>query len=334
MLASRIVFELALILGLPLLAYASDPYPDCRTPTLKTYNLLGPVRSVKTEISEADGKDRKLIGARSFDRAGRLLEEKHRSLVGEPERQGYQVFRYIYKPQSPDYEVDMFEIDPAQGEKPIDFQRHFVEFDSLGHCVEESTVDNEGSLDRKTYEYDSQGNLINEVYHNADGTTSSVVRTYGGNHQLLSEQGIGWTSDFLRVYRYDTRGNRTDEFDYEDGALEYHRVFRYDDHNRVISAVTVVDPSKDAHAYGRCGDCGPSSGRTVYTYDDAKGTIKEEMFDSSNKLVRTHYEFYAAHSNQANAQPNGELYDSHRNWIRAKSHNNEGVYIYRVIDYY
>ncbi|MGH9653202.1 MAG: hypothetical protein ACRD6B_07020 [Bryobacteraceae bacterium] len=217
--------------------------------------------------------------------------------MGEPERQGYQVFRYIYKTQAPDYEVDMFEIDPAQKDKPVDLQRHFVKFDSLAQCVEETTVDSDGSLDLKmTYEYDSQGNLINEVYHNAIGTTSSVERTYGQNHELLSEQGIGWSIDFLRVYRYDARGNRTDEFDYENGALESHRVFQYDDRNRVISLKVFVNPGKDAHAYGRCGDCGPSSGRTVYTYDDAKGTIKEEMFDSSNKLVGTQYQFYATHS--------------------------------------
>lgn len=66
MLANRLVFELVLLFSVPLFSHASDSHPDCRAPTLKTYNLLGPVRSVKTEISEADGKDRKLIGARTL----------------------------------------------------------------------------------------------------------------------------------------------------------------------------------------------------------------------------------------------------------------------------
>lgn len=335
MLANRVVFELALILGLPLSIHASDLYPDCHTPTRKDYNLLGPVRMVSTERSEAGGKNRHVIARQTFDRAGRLLEERHSSLVGDSERQGYQVFRYIYKPQGRDYELDIFEIDPAEGEEPIDPQRNFVKFDSHGQCIEETTVDGDGSLDlRKTYEYDTHGNLTHEVYHDGDGRVSSVERTYGQNHDLLSEQGIGWPTDFSRAYSYDARGNRTDEFYYENGAFEAHRVFRYDDRDRVISLEVIVDPSKDAHAYGRCGDCGFSSGKTVYTYDDARGVVKKEMSESGNKLTSTQYEFSASHANQPNSQSVDNFYDSHGNLVKMKSPNSESTYDYQVIDYY
>lgn len=243
----------------------------------------------------ADGRGRSLIEKYVFDRSGRLLEDRHEIAVSadaatEPVR--FQVFRNVYQSNGRDYETDDFEIEPTKGEKPIDLQRHFVKFDSVGRCIEETTVDSDGSLDLKmTYEYDSQGNPINEVYHNADCTASSVERTYGLGHRLSSEKNIGWSTNSSRAYRYDARGNRTDEFDYEQGVLEVHRIYQYDDRNRLISSEAVVDPDKDQHVYGRCGDCGPSSGKTIYTYDSARRLIESRMFEPGGQACKCYQEF-------------------------------------------
>lgn len=330
MLANGVAFHLTLLLALSFGAQAADNYPDCGPQTLKNYELLGPVHSVRVEVAGADGGARSVIETYIFDRAGRLLEDRHPIAVSPDDATVFQVFRNVYAPTGRDYEIDGFEVDDDKGGKPKDLHRHLVKFDRAGRCAEEADVDSDGSLDlEKTYEYDGESNLINEVSHDADGRVSSVAYTYAQKHQLLSQKEIGWTTNYSRAYRYDAQGNRTDEFVYTSGALETHRVFQYDGRNRLISLAVFVDPAKDAHAYGRCNDCGPSSGKTIFTRDDVTGTIKEEIFDSDNKLVSTRYESDATHS-----RSNDELYDSHDNWIRRKSDKAESSYIYRVIEYY
>lgn len=323
-------------------AFSARPseYPACDPETLKTYALLGPVKSVRVEESRPDG-GRELTARYVFDRGGRLLEDRSQAMVGDsPEHLGYQVVRSIYEPHGRNYEIDMFEIDPAHGEKPIDLQRHTVKFDSMGRCIEERTTDSDGELNGKNvYEYDSRGDLTRETDYSSEGKVLSLQdRAYSPDHKLLSEKAIdnrgqGLTYQWSRAYRYDARGNQTDMFSYQQGVLEAHWIFKYDERNRRISSQTVVaDPKKDQQVYGRCFDCGLSSGETTYKYDDAGHVTEERMFQPGNKLVYTSSYFYDAHGNPVASPDSTYVYDSHGNWIKQVPPN--GKIRYRVISYY
>lgn len=144
----RVIFALVVNLGLAFSAENSE-YPDCGLRTLQTYDLLGPVKSVRVEESHAEGR-RELTAIYAFDRAGRLLEDRGKTRAGESlDQAGYQVFRFIYEPRGRNYEVDMFGIDSAHGETPIDPQRHIVKFDSRGRCIEERDIDSDGKFNGK-----------------------------------------------------------------------------------------------------------------------------------------------------------------------------------------
>jgi hypothetical protein len=73
---------------------------------------------------------------------------------------------------------------------------------------------------------------------------------------------------------------------YQQGVLEEHWIWTYDALGRMTSSQTVVsDPAKDQHVYGRCGDCGLSSGTTIYRYDEKNRITEEQTFEPGDKLV-------------------------------------------------
>ncbi len=240
-----------------------------------------------------------------FDRAGRVLEDRRQTSAEDPEHLQYQVFRSRYALKGPDYEIDDFEIDTAQGERPIDLQRHLVRFDSRGRCIEQLDIDSDGTFNGKdSYTYDKHGDLVREIERNGDNSFFSVQnRTYRPDHELVSEhatdnRGHGLDYRWSREYRYDARGNLTDTFSYQQGVPEAHWIYRYDERNRRVSVQTVVaDPKQDQQVYGRCFDCGLSSGTTTYQYDESNRLTEERMFQPGMKLVSVEAFFYDAHGN-------------------------------------
>lgn len=255
---------------------------------------------------------------------------------------GYQVFRNIYEPQGSNFEMDMFEVDPARGEKPLDLQRHLVKFDALGRCIEESDIDSDGTFNGKNlYEYDGKGNLIREVDYDWDGTVfANEDRSYTPDGKLLSEEivehpGKESMSRLFRQYQYDAQGNQTDLFSYRQGVLEAHWIFKYDEHKRMISSQCIVaDPKQDQQVYGRCSDCGLSSGKTTFKYDEAGHVLETRMFRPDGKLVNTFASGYDADGNRLTSPDKAYLYDSYGNWVKEVSSKSAGDAPYRVIDYY
>lgn len=312
--------------------------PNCGAPTREQF-FAGHVKSVTEEAVGSDG-GLEVISRSTFDRAGRLLEERHQ--VAGAGRSAYQVFRYLYQPRGRNYEIEVFGIDPAQPDKLNDLQRHLVRFDSRGRCVEERDIDSEGSLDqRKAYEYDGSGDLAREIDYNGDGSIFSTEnRAYSRDHKLLSESAVEnntpeLTSRWSREYRYDPYGNQTDVFFYREGVLEQRFISKYDARNRLVSYQSIViDPKKDQHAYG-CSDCGLSSGETTYTYD-ASGRLTElRSFQPGNKLMRVEKYSYDANGNLLPSADARYSFDSHGNWIKQVSVDGKSVSIvYRTIDYY
>jgi hypothetical protein len=293
-------------------------------------------------VEEAgEAGQRELIERYLFDRCGRVLESRNRVSGDSPGQWEHQVFRYIYQPQGRDYEIDLFFIDPAKGEKPIDLQRHFVKFDSLGRCVEENTVDEDGeSYGKDVYEYDGRGDLATKITYDPDGTVSSrEERTYSLDHKLLSERSVqdstqGSEHPWLREYRYDERGNQTDVFLYEEGVMTRHQIYRYDEHNRLISWQTVVtDPQKDPNAVG-CLHCG-LAGETKYKYDANGRLIEERTFQPGNKPVDVQKYSYDPRGNRLEWPDCKYEYDSHGNWVKAVGQKGTSDWVrYRVIEYY
>jgi hypothetical protein len=334
-------FIVSVIMSLAVSAKVSE-YPACSPRTLKDYDLLGPVKSVRVENVEADGQ-RVLAEKQVFDRTGRLLEARHAVALDSPEHSGYQVFRFHYEPKRRNYETDLFEIDPALGEKPIELQRHIVKFDPQGRCIEERDIDSDGEPNGKnTYEYDSHSDLIREIDRNPDNSIFSIQnRTYSPDHKLLSEKalenrGHGLNYQWSREYRYDSRSNRTEMFSYQQGMLEAHWIYRYDERNRLISSQTIVaDPKKDQQVYGKCFDCGLSSGETTYKYNDTGQLAEERVFQPGGNLVSIKKHFYDAHGNSLPFPDAAYVYDLHGNWIKEVPPNRTATGTrYRVIEYY
>lgn len=138
-----------------------------------------------------------------------------------------------------------------------------------------------------------------------------------------------------REYRYDARGNLTETFSYQQGVLEAHWIYRYNERNRRVSVQTVVaDPNQDQQVYGRCSDCGLSSGTTIYRYDENNRVTEERMYTPGMKLVLVQSYSYDAHGN---VLPPGSkfLYDSHGNWVeQVPSDRTSADARHRVIEYY
>ena len=145
---------------------------------------------------------------------------------------------------------------------------------------------------RTFYKYDSRGDLIRETEYDSDGKIfSRQVRTYRPDHKLLSERAMGnpgkaMAHQWSREYQYDARGNQTDMLLYQQGVLEAHWKSTYDERNRRIAVQTIVaDTKKDQQVYGKCSNCGLSSGVTIYKYDDAGQVIEERRFQLGDKRV-------------------------------------------------
>lgn len=68
--------------------------PACNPQTLKAYNLVGPVKSVRVEKADTAGGQKTVTRRYVFGRRGRLLEEIFGPL-GSSSDHAYQVFRNI-----------------------------------------------------------------------------------------------------------------------------------------------------------------------------------------------------------------------------------------------
>jgi hypothetical protein len=73
---------------------------------------------------------------------------------------------------------------------------------------------------------------------------------------------------------------------YAQGVLEWRSVGKYDEPRRLISSEVILsDLAKHRHTYGHCGDCGLSSGRTIYKYDNSDRITDERIFQPGGQLV-------------------------------------------------
>jgi hypothetical protein len=341
MLSMRVAFFAIVAVNLALTAQPTEQ-PVCDPRSLKSYGLLGPVKSMEVESLRPDGR-RVVTEKYAFDRVGRLLEDRHVISADVSEHLRYQVFRSYYRLKGPNYEIHVFDIDPAEGETPIDLQRHLVRFDLRGRCIEQLDIESDGASNGKnTYTYDSHGDLVKEIGRNSDNSIISIQnRTCRPDHKLLSENAIENRGQVLthrgsREYRYDGRGNLTDTFSYQQGVLEAHWVYRYDERNRRVSSQTIVtDPNKDQRVYGKCFDCGLSSGETVYQYDENNRLTEERVFQPGMKLVSVKEYFYDAHGNLLPSPGGTFSYDSHGNWVEEVPGARTATDArYRVIKYY
>jgi len=115
----------------------------------------------------------------------------------------------------------------------------------------------------------------------------------------MGNPGKAMTHQWSRDYQYDARGNQTDMLLYQQGVLEAHWKSTYDERNRRIAVQTIVaDTKKDQQVYGKCSNCGLSSGVTTYKYDDAGQVIEQRKFQLGDKLVSVERYLYDAHRNR------------------------------------
>ena len=169
-------------------------------------------------------------------------------------------------------------------------------YDDNGKCIEKSCYSRRNKLFwTDTIKYDNNGNKIEEVEYN----TNEKFKPFGGFHHKT-------------VYKYDERGNLTEETKYlPNGDFEYKNTNKYDDNGNCIEE-THYEPKnlysgkehyeKEVYKLDEKGnrieiaiyDSIDHINKTVVMkYDDETGNVIEELhyYESNDKPYRNVYEY-------------------------------------------
>ena len=179
-------------------------------------------------------------------------------------------------------------------------------FDSNGNTIETLWFDYDGSLTRRTYSYDTNGNLIKE------SDNKGFCRTYkydtNGNeiecdwHESNGERSLTCT-------QYDWRGNKTEEIHYKgDGIIYSKYLYKYDWRGNMIEEIY---ENKNSANYNH---------KYVYKYDWLGNKTEEIHYEGEGELSSKHLYTYSAKGNLMKE----EVYDSNGILTEKKEYNANG----------
>ena len=205
-------------------------------------------------------------------------------------------------------------------------------YDANNNLIEYIDYNSDGSVKVKiTYGYDSSNNLIEQVDYNTNGTVSSrITYSYDSNNNQTEQ--IIYYSDgsvmFRSTYRYDSNSNLIEEINYNpDGSVRTRITYRYDSSRNVTEEIHYASD-------------GSVMFKTAYSYDGNSNLTKRSVYDFFDVLMSKTTFSYDLSNNmteeigyRADGAVNYRItfsYDANNNQIEYVSYRPNGAVLSRV----
>lgn len=229
------------------------------TPDKEKERLIGPVRSVSIIDCEKNKEGYSdILNTAYYDVKGNIIEAVGYDQNGV----GRTTFVYSYDTQGRLKE----KISYSNGAV---YSREEYVYDHGGFAKKEYRF--QGHVLKTKEIYNSDGNIIEKIYYDDDGVSSSKVLYINNNEGKIIEMRVFETNDAVTSkWRnvYDEKGNLTEDFSYSaDGSLLGKHVYTYDDHGNYSGISSYRS--------------GVLAGETIYKYEyDVNGNwIKRTTLD-------------------------------------------------------
>ena len=225
-----------------------------------------------------------------------------------PKRQGWE--EDIWGPLYGNVEnvtINRYKLSDKFGEivKESEIYKYFYEFNSKDNLVKRTIYDN-GSVKRENiYNYDTQGNVIEEVEDNRDGLLDDNKTLYRYDAQGNNiEQTVyskttcpRWLNGSKWIYKYDSIGNKIERaWYYNDGSLNQKWLYKYDSQGNMTESAEYISS-------------GSMEEKILYKYDSQGNMIEEAHYDKKNEFIYKHIYIYK--------------YDSQGNWIEVTKYTSD-----------
>jgi hypothetical protein len=125
-------------------------------------------------------------------------------------------------------------------------RKHIYIYDEKGNMIEENDINSfKSELDptssKHTYKYDNYGNIIERRHYNLidNRLLSNTVNRYDKNNKVIEFKYFisdGKLSTNI-TYKYDEKGNLTEEYNYWYGSLDYKYIYLYDENGNWIKRI-------------------------------------------------------------------------------------------------
>lgn len=159
---------------------------------------------------------------------------------------------------------------------------HLVFSFNAAHLLEEELIfDDEEIVEKRRFDYDNNGKIINEKIYYQDNSFDTLFYTYNASDQLIEKRLVNADdeTESLLIFEYhkDKISNEC-EFDYNN-ELIYQKTYIYDDNDNLIK-------------YSHFDALDDKTIQTIYEYDENKNRIKTLNYDNTGKLTtRSSYKF-------------------------------------------
>lgn len=297
----------SLILG-ALFLFSGVSFAQDDEQTIETYDLKGPVESIKTDYYTKGKKKEPASLLMSleyeFDKAGRLSEWT--------------------------FELSFF----------------YLEFTSKitrnenGQIIKEEQESGDETYVTATYTYDEAGKLIEKIKYYGDGeieSTSTYSYDESGNLVLIDLDSEESGSSMKYIYDYDSE-NRLIKYKEDRKYWEETTTYKYDDDDNIIEEsfkTSYVEKGYDGNYFTYRTFDGDGNILTVVTKDSegkVTGAERIEYDGSGNKT----YHYYLNHKDKVTSYTVYSEYDDHGNWTESASYSGKKLTSMdsREIDYY
>ena len=157
-------------------------------------------------------------------------------------------------------------------------------YDDKGYLISQAEVGIDGTeLRKKTYQYDSNGNLIATDTQDEDGSRTEY--RYDSSGKLIEEIHFYIEGTLRCTYQYDNRGNLTQEIHYKGNTEDSRWEREYDQNNNLLSERNIyngTEQSREEYQYDEIGNLT----KRIYFSSNVAGFYEVYQYNRSNQLVK------------------------------------------------
>ena len=170
----------------------------------------------------------------------------------------------------------------------------YILTDKFGEIIKD------GTIDKKVYKFNQQGDVIEEAYYYGDGSLWwKDLYKYDSKGNIIEKatynsDGSLWWKD---LYKYDSQGNKIESAYYNsDGSLNYKHLYKYD------SQGNKIEVAEDGFIHS------PLCQKTKYKYDSKGNKIETARYFSNGSLDYKYLYKYDSKGNEIKkARYDGEI---------------------------